>query len=91
MVMTKAEVKQKVDYHSRKLAEYKKELERMETAFEISDMNKPFRKYTINDLQALLEVSQKAYEWSREEENRNATIYDYNLQAYVEDRVLLAK
>lgn len=89
--MTKFEAEQKVAYYRKKLEEYQAILDDMEKVFDIDDFNKPFRKYSINDLQALLDVSEKAYEWSREEENIDATIYDYNLQACAAERITLAK
>lgn len=89
--MTKFEVQQKVAYYRKKLEEYQAILDDMEKVFDIDDFNKPFRKYSINDLQALLDISEKAYEWSREEENKDATIYDYNLQACAAERIILAK
>lgn len=61
----------------------------METAFDIADMNKPFKKYTVNELNQLYNISEKAYEWSRE--NADSNIYDYNLMAIKEDRIILAR
>lgn len=89
--MTKFEAQQKVNYYRKKLEEYQAILDDMEKVFDIDDFNKPFRKYSINDLQALLDVSEKAYEWSREEENKDATIYDYNLQVCAAARITLAR
>lgn len=87
--MTLLEAQQKAKYYYQKWQEYQKEVERMETAFDISDMNKPFKKYTINETQQLYNISEKAYEWMLE--NKDANIYDYNLMALKEDRIILAK
>lgn len=87
--MTKLELQQKVDYYRRKLDEYQKELDKMELVFDIHDYNKPFRKYSIAELSHLLECSEKAYEYSRENPNEN--IHDYNLLSVKEDRVNLAR
>lgn len=89
--MTRLEAQQKVEYYRKKLNEYQAVLDQMDRVFDIPDFNKPFRKYSIGELQALLEVSEKAYEWSREEENANSNIYDYNLISAKEDRITLAR
>lgn len=89
--MTRLEAQQKVEYYRKKLNEYQAVLDKMDAVFDIQDFNKPFRKYTIDELQRLLDVSEKAYEWSREEENANSNIYDYNLLSPKEDRITLAR
>ena len=89
--MTQFEAKQKAQYYYEKYQEYQRILDKMEAVFDIPDFNKPFRKYTIDELQKLLDVSEKAYEWSREEENANSNIYDYNLLSAKEDRITLAR
>lgn len=87
--MTLLEAQQKAKYYYQKWQEYQKEVERMETAFDIHDMNKPFKKYTINEIQQLYNISEKAYEWMQE--NQDSNIYDYNLMALKEDKIILAK
>lgn len=87
--MTLLEAQQKAKYYYEKWQEYQKEADRMETAFDIADMNKPFKKYTVNELNQLYNISEKAYEWSRE--NADSNIYDYNLMAIKEDRIILAR
>lgn len=87
--MTLFEAQQKAQYYYNKWQEYQKEVERMETAFSIADMNKPFRKYTVAELSQLFNISDKAYEWSRE--NADSNIYDYNLLAPKDDRIILAR
>lgn len=87
--MTLLEAQQKAEYYYSKWQEYQKEVERMGKAFDIRDMNKPFRKYTVAELNQLYTISNKAYEWSLE--NRDSNIYDYNLMAIKEDKVILAR
>lgn len=87
--MTLFEAQQKAEYYYNKWQEYQKEVERMQSAFSIKDLNKPFKKYTVNELQQLYSISGKAYEWSRE--NPDSNIYDYNLMAIKEDRIILAR
>ena len=48
--MTRFEAQQKVAYYRKKLEEYQAILDDMEKVFDIDDFNKPFRKYSINDL-----------------------------------------
>lgn len=90
-IMTRFEAEQKVTYYRKKLNEYQKILDNMDKVFDIQDFSKPFRKYSIGELQALLEVSEKAYEWSREKENADYNIYDYNLSTPKADNVTLAR
>lgn len=87
--MTLFEAQQKAQYYYNKWQEYQKEVERMETAFDIADLNKPFRKYTVAELSQLYNISEKAYDWSRENADNN--IYDYNLLATKDDRIILAR
>lgn len=87
--MTLFEAQQKAQYYYNKWQEYQKEVERMETAFDIADLNKPFRKYTVAELSQLYNISGKAYDWSRE--NADSNIYDYNLLATKDDRIILAR
>lgn len=87
--MTKLEAQQKAKYYYEKWQEYQAVLDKMDMVFDIQDFNKPFRKYSIGELQALLEVSEKAYEYSRE--NGESNIYDYNLLSAKEDRITLAR
>lgn len=87
--MTLFEAQQKAQYYYNKWQEYQKEVERMETAFDIADLNKPFRKYTVAELSQLYNISEKAYDWSRE--NADSNIYDYNLLATKDDRIILAR
>ena len=87
--MTLFEAQQKAQYYYNKWQEYQKEVERMETAFDIADLNKPFRKYTVAELSELYNISEKAYDWSRENADNN--IYDYNLLATKDDRIILAR
>ncbi len=87
--MTLFEAQQKAQYYYNKWQEYQKEVERMETAFDIADLNKPFRKYSVAELSKLYNISEKAYDWSRE--NADSNIYDYNLLATKDDRIILAR
>lgn len=87
--MTLFEAQQKAQYYYNKWQEYQKEVDRMETAFDIADLNKPFRKYTVAELSQLYNISEKAYDWSRENADNN--IYDYNLLATKDDRIILAR
>lgn len=87
--MTRLEAQQKVEYYRKKLNEYQAVLEQMDRVFDIPDFNKPFKKYNINELQQLLDCSEKAYEWSLE--NGESNIYDYNLLSMKEDRITLAR
>ena len=87
--MTLLEAQQKLQYHYAKWQEYQKEVERLETAFSIDNMQKPFKKYSLHELQKLFTLSNKAYEWGKE--NADSNIYDYNFMATKEDQVLLAK
>lgn len=87
--MTRLELQQKVDYYRRKLDEYQKELDKMEMVFDIHDYNKPFKKYSLAELQHLKDCSEKAYEYSLE--NKEENIYDYNLVSLKDDRVNLAR
>lgn len=87
--MTLFEAQQKAQYYYNKWQEYQKEVERMESAFDIADLNKPFRKYTVAELSQLYNISEKAYDWSRENADNN--IYDYNLLATKDDRIILAR
>lgn len=87
--MTLLEAQQKAKYYYEKWQEYQKQVEKMETAFDIQDMNKPFKKYTVGELNQLYNISEKAYEWSRE--NADSNIYDYNLMALKEDRIILSR
>lgn len=87
--MTKAELKYKVDYYYKKYMEFQKQLEKMDKAFEIYDMEKPFKDYTIAEMQLLTDISEKAYEWSRE--NPNSNIYDYNTSANTNEKIALGK
>lgn len=87
--MTRLEAQQKVEYYRKKLNEYQAVLDKMDMVFDIPDFNKPFKKYSIAELSALLECSEKAYEFSRE--NGESNIYDYNLMALKDDRITLAR
>lgn len=87
--MTLLEAQQKAQYYYNKWQEFQKEVERMETAFSIDTMDKPFKKYSLADLQKLYSISGKAYEWAQE--NPDSNIYDYNFMAVKEDKILLAK
>lgn len=87
--MTRLEAQQKVEYYRKKLNEYQAVLDQMDRVFDIPDYNKPFKKYSIDELQKLLDCSEKAYEWSLE--NRESNIHDYNLLSMKEDRITLAR
>lgn len=87
--MTRLEAQQKVKYYYDKWQEYQSVLDKMDAVFDIQDFNKPFRKYSIEELQRLLNVSEKAYDYSRE--NQDSNIYDYNLMALKEDKITLAR
>lgn len=89
--MTKAELKQKVDYYYRKYNEYKNELDRMNRVFEIDKMDKPMKQYSLAETQQLLELNKKAFDWAIANENADLTIYDYNKQALEADKINLAK
>lgn len=87
--MTLLEAKQKAEYHYAKWQEYQQQVEKMGKAFDIRDMNKPFRKYTVAELNQLYTISEKAYNWSLE--NKDSNIYDYNLMAIKEEKVILSR
>lgn len=87
--MTRLEAQQKVKYYYDKWQEYQAVLDKMDAVFDIRDFNKPFRKYSLEELGRLLDVSEKAYEYSRV--NQDSNIYDYNLLALKEDRITLAR
>ena len=70
-----------------KQEQLQKQLEKYDTAFNIHDNEKPYKKYTIAECSQLYEISKRAYEWLNENPQNN--ILDYNAQCPVAYRVLL--
>lgn len=85
--MTKKELLFKQEQLQKQLADVQKQLEKYDTAFNINDNEKPYKKYSIAECSQLYEISKRAYEWLNE--NPQNTILDYNAQCPVAYRVLL--
>lgn len=83
--MTKLELQQKQEYYRRKLNEINAELERMDKVFTIHDKEKPFRKYSVIEMNELFDISQDAFNWLSENNENN--ILDYNAQASKDKQV----
>ena len=85
--MTKKELLWKQEHLQKQLADVQKQLEAYDTAFNINDTAKPYKKYSIAECSQLYEISKRAYEWLNE--NPQQSIIDYNAQCPTAYRVLL--
>lgn len=91
--MTKKEIMNEISYHSQKITELQKMLESAVDELKLDDYEKPFRRYTINELEDLYSINQKVFEWfndDEEPERKNMSIIEYNQQALKKDRMPLA-
>lgn len=79
------------DMNYNELVEYKKSLEEKQEQIEVrlkklaenvltlKQENKPFKTYSLTERNAVFNLSQNAYEWLNEDQNR--TIEEYNLNS----------
>lgn len=89
-MMTKKEVQQKIEYHIKKAMEYKKELERMSMVLDLKgEMDKPFNKYDMQEMNQLLTMNEKAFNWLNQNKEKN--IYDWNYLMGETEQVPLAR
>lgn len=96
MKMTKFELEDKVKFHSQELKKYQKALDDAgDGFFELAQHDKPFKKFTLLELDSLSRINERAYAWfTGDEENeghKDATIEDFNKTVGKLDQVLFEK
>ena len=69
------------------VAQIDQRLSNMEKVLKLKDIDKPFQKWSLAEMNDLYSINNKAFEWFGQ--NKDKTVYDYNAQAYEEDRINL--
>lgn len=87
MILTKYELKQKKERLQKELAEVNAKLEKLNKTLQLDNNEKPFSKYTIGEMENLLDCSEKAYNWLSENKDKN--IYDFNATQPTANKVVL--
>lgn len=81
--MTKHELQSKIDFHTEELHKYQKMMDDVgERFFQLAQHDKPFKKFTLMELDTLSRINTRAFTWfqgdDQHEPHKDATIEDYN-------------
>ena len=85
--MTKQELLFKQEQLQKQLEDIRTQLEKFDTAFNINQPAKPYKKYALYEINQLYSISERAYNWLND--NQDKSILDYNKQCPNAYKVLL--